>query len=279
MLASTTRAEDNHVQTDAVGQSLPAVDGLNAKATLFGGAVGGNALYGAVGSVSMPLGSRFGLQIDGVATDFDGRFEPDIAGGGVAAHLFWRDPSVGLLGAYGHYLHTDAFAGVDVIAGAAEGALYLRRFTIEGIAGVQGGEIDLAAQGTFDIATRFFGAAHLSYYPTDNLKLYVGHSYMLGTNAAKIGAELGLPVAGGSGTMPALFAIGSINESGNGAVMGGLRFYFGQHNKSLIRRHREDDPAFVALPIEIRAARVGGPGQRVILDSATAWNSLAGSLY
>jgi hypothetical protein len=42
--------------------------------------------------------------------------------------------------------------------------------------------------------------------------------------------------------MAALFASGSVSEDGDGAVLGGLRFYFGQHDKTLIRRHREDEP-------------------------------------
>ena len=28
-------------------------------------------------------------------------------------------------------------------------------------------------------------------------------------------------------------------------ILGGLKFYFGGEDKSLIRRHREDDPAFL----------------------------------
>ncbi len=90
---------------------MPAVDGLNAKLGGFGGwidnarnnpfavpgfALQGNrsqALFGGLASVSVPLGERFGLQLDGLATSARGAF----AGGG-GAHLFTRDPSVGLLG-------------------------------------------------------------------------------------------------------------------------------------------------------------------------------------
>ena len=44
--------------------SLPAVDGLNAKVSSFGGATDGQALYGGIGSVTVPLGFRYGMQID-----------------------------------------------------------------------------------------------------------------------------------------------------------------------------------------------------------------------
>ncbi len=40
----------------------------------------------------------------------------------------------------------------------------------------------------------------------------------------------------------ALFARGLIGEGGNNAVLGGLRFYFGQRDKTLIDRNRQDDP-------------------------------------
>jgi hypothetical protein len=42
--------------------------------------------------------------------------------------------------------------------------------------------------------------------------------------------------------MASLFASGNVSEGGDGAVLGGLRLYFGQQPKTLIRRHREDDP-------------------------------------
>jgi hypothetical protein len=42
--------------------------------------------------------------------------------------------------------------------------------------------------------------------------------------------------------MGSLFAEGRVVESGGSSVWGGLKIYFGQRDKSLIRRHREDDP-------------------------------------
>ncbi len=46
----------------------------------------------------------------------------------------------------------------------------------------------------------------------------------------------------GHGIMASLFAEGRIGEDDYHGVWGGVRFYFGQHDKTLIRRHREDDP-------------------------------------
>lgn len=226
--------------------SLPAVDGLNAKVSGFGGANDGRALYGGGGSVAVPLGFRYGLQIDGVAASADAGASDGVTVAGVPAHLFWRDPSVGLLGLYGHYLHGDIFSGAEVFAGAAEGALYLGRFTIEGLAGAQGGKADLGALGDVDFDTRFIDVVQFAYYPIDDLKLSIGHSYIFGTNSLLFGAEQGLPT--GRGTMAALFVNGGVSEGGDATVLGGLRLYIGQSDKTLIRRHREDDPP-IASPL------------------------------
>jgi hypothetical protein len=83
-------------------QPMPAVDGINAKIDGYGG--GGNhsnGFYGSGASVSVPLAQQWGLQLDG-----DGGSEKGIGAYGGVGHLFWRDPSIGLLGAYGSYSHT-----------------------------------------------------------------------------------------------------------------------------------------------------------------------------
>jgi hypothetical protein len=163
--------EYSWIEENARGAALPAVDGLNAKVAAFGGVADGNGFYGGAGSVSVLLGLRFGLQIDGIVAGADLDVGGDATLAGTAAHLFWRDPSIGLLGLYGQYVHADVLGGVDVFASAVEGALYLGRFTLEGVVGAEGGD-----GGSFDIDTRFFDMAQIAYYPTDNLKLAVGHS-------------------------------------------------------------------------------------------------------
>ena len=94
--------------------------------------------------------------------------------------------------------------------------------------------------GHVDIETRFFDAVNAAYYVTDNFKAFVGHRYLGGRHAAAIGGEVGIPM--GNGKMAALFAEGRVGEDDFRGAWGGLRFYFGQKDKSLIRRHREDDP-------------------------------------
>ena len=93
---------------------------------------------------------------------------------------------------------------------------------------------------TYDIKTRFFDQVNLAYYLTDDFKAYVGHRYLGGKNALALGGEYGMPL--GHGVMASLFAEGRIGEDDYHGVWAGVRFYFGQNDKTLIRRHREDDP-------------------------------------
>ena len=239
------------------------MDGFNAKASAFGGAAGDQALFGGEGSITMPLGFRYGLQLDGLVGGLESESQGDVTSGGSAGHLFWRDPSIGLLGAYGHYVGADSFGGVSLFAGGVEGALYLGRFTVEGVVGADGGNVDLGTSGSFGIDARFFDVASLSYYPVDNLRLSLGQGRVLGLNAALFGAEWGVATAGG--TMSALYARGIVSEGGDGAVLGGLRFYFGERQKTLIRHHREDDPSLSTLQDEF--ATLEAEHQLIVRDS------------
>ena len=72
------------------------------------------------------------------------------------------------------------------------------------------------------------------------MKVYAGHRYLGGKHALAFGGEYGIPMS--QGVMAALFAEGRVGEESFHGVWGGLRFYFGQKDKTLIRRHREDDP-------------------------------------
>lgn len=232
-------AADSYTKAPVAGALAPAVDGINGKIDSFGGSIATRSLYGAEGVLSVPLGGRYGLQVDGSAGSFGHRGFASTAG-----HLFWRDPSVGLLGGYASYMHWNAYGGVNLAQYGAEAAWYAGRWTLEGVAGVESGSRKTDISGgyttTIDLDTRGFDRIAASYYVNDNLKLSVGHLYTGGRNALSLGGEWGFGFGGGR--MGALFAEGRIGEAGNNGVWGGLKVYFGQREKSLIRRHREDDP-------------------------------------
>lgn len=227
---------------------LGAVDGFNGKVDGFGGSLANRQFYGGKGSFSTPLGDRtspYGLQIDGGAGRFDHSGFAAIGG-----HLFWRDPSRGVIGLYGNYTNWDKFGGVHVGQVAGEGALYWGRYTIEGVAGVEFGNTASLTTGdavngfliqSFDVTTRFFDKINFGYYIQDDLKVFIGHRYLGGKNALALGAEWALPIKSG-GTQVALFAEGRVGENDFHGVWGGVRVYFGQREKTLIQRHRQDDP-------------------------------------
>jgi hypothetical protein len=228
-------------------QSLPAVDGINGKIAGFGGGADHTkGFYGGTGSLSVPLAQQWGAQIDGGVGSLDSSGWSRGAG-----HLFWRDPSIGLLGAYGSYFHWNGIGtltipriGVNVSRFAAEGEYYWSRWTVRGLAGYETVHLNVPnvanLPGLLSIPNRFFDWVSASYYVTDNFELSIGHLYTFGRHGLTLGSEYG--VALGGGRMASLFAKALLAEGGNNAVLGGVRFYFGQRDKTLIDRHRQDDP-------------------------------------
>lgn len=242
---------------------LPAVDGINAKFEAFGGLAqrlsqDPNAPFftrnqwrpavGGLGSVAFPLGHRFGLQLDGMAASVAGGFAA-----GVGGHAFWRDPSRALLGVYAGATYLSRAGGIVVGRVGPEAEIYLGRVTLLGVAGVEFGSNKAATFGypwftpagaflTLNqnaVKTRFFDSAAIAFYPIDDLKLSIGQRYNFGKLAAVAGAEY---LVTHGPTAISVFAEGRVGQRGTSAAFAGLKVYFGQRDKSLIRRHREDDP-------------------------------------
>ena len=218
---------------------VQAVDGLNGKADGSGGTFADRSVYMFRGSFSMPIQCQFGLQIDGGLGSLENRFF-----GYVGGHGFWRDPSRGLVGLYGAFQGWNQVGGVRVAHVGPEAEYYFGRWTFQGVVGVEFGNTATGLIGnviqTFDYRTRFFDQFNVAYYPIDNWKVFAGHRYLGGKNAFALGTEWGMPL--GRGMMGALYAEGRIGEGDYHGIWGGFRVYFGQKDKTLIRRHREDDP-------------------------------------
>jgi hypothetical protein len=239
LLAITGQAADLSTLARRPPPCARAVDGLNGKASVDGGTLNDKTIVGGQGSIAVPLECGYGLQVDGLTGSFN-----DNAIFSVGGHLFWRNPGVGLYGLYGSFLHWNQFSGVDVNHLGAEAEWYVGRWTVQGVAGAESGTSASGQVGanivTYDIRTRFFDEINLAYYLDDNLKLFLGHRFLGGKNALAIGGEWGVPL--GFGRMGSAFVEGRVGESAASGVWGGLRFYFGEKDKPLIRRHREDDP-------------------------------------
>ena len=229
-------------------QAEPAVSGLNAKVSAFGGGGdfagnGDRGLGGIAASITAPILLNLGLQVDGAYARLgdDNFFD-------TGAHLFWRDPAVGLIGIYGGYAHIDGFGGQDFGRVGAEAHRFLGNITFEGTAGIRFG----------DIPDRAYGSAKLQYYATDNLMFSGGYTYE-GRSFGTLGAEYQLASRDGMGM--ALFADSQIGNRDTFTVLGGLRLFFGG-NDSLISRHRRQDPGNYVLP-DMTA------GQQALSDAKT----------
>lgn len=233
VVLSSAAASDEAEKLDVVvssSSSLPAVDGVNAKLS-FEHDIDGSDSLGGTGSITIPLGRSFGLQLDGGAANHKNELIGDASGYRGAAHLFWRDPSKGMLGLFGDYIRIDLLDGFNFYAGGVEGAVYFERWTLHGIVGLADGDL---------VDSSFFDRARLTYYPLDNLSIHIGHAYAHDEHRMLFGSEWGF--VGQAGAATSLFLQGDLDEDGDTSMLAGFRLYLGQHDKSLIRRHREDDP-------------------------------------
>jgi hypothetical protein len=205
-----------------------AVSELNGKLAYSAGSMEGDTGQNVLGSISFPIAANFGFQADGLYTHVSDR---DFYGAG--AHLFWRDWDKGLLGIVGAGLWED-----EIRAGlfGVEAEYYLNRFTLA--AGLGVATIDYGDSAPFidtDV-TDFYASLGLRYYPLDDLMLSASYLHVFDNNLVLGGLEYQTPIRGLS-----LFAEVARGEHGYDHALLGLQIYFGR-TKSLVRRHREDDP-------------------------------------
>jgi len=266
--ASSNSSSSLPMITTMTDGTKPAVDGVNGKITVYGGAgqsnsinIAGipglsppqsstvwNGIGGAIGTVSVPLSHSIGAQLDLGAGAFGNN-----ALGNATGHFFWRDPDKGLIGAYGSGLLLGDRAGRAVWTAAGEFEAYLGRFTGRAILGVQGANTYSGSAGPFDLYSYggqaafnqpdyFTDIVSATFYPIDDLALSVGHVYSFGRNAVTGEVEYLLPQFRGGNIAPSAFVSAAYGWNNSSNIMAGIRVYFGNHDKTLIRRQREDDP-------------------------------------
>ena len=228
----------------------PAVTQPNGKISVEGGAYDDKSAGLALGSFSVPLGYAFGLQADGAIGTID---DETMGGGGL--HLFTRDPSSYLFGAYGSY-HT--WDSIDIWRAAAEGELYFGPVSISGIAGYESVDVPSLRSGLIVLTPddeHFFAHADLSYYLTEDFKISGGYRYLNESSFAAASAEYLLR---GSDVPLSLFAKGDFGDDDYTRITGGVKVYLGDDpGKSLLSRHRTADPENYT-PV-FPAVRVAGP--------------------
>jgi hypothetical protein len=203
---------------------VPAVSGLNGKLEGAGGYIedldDGGRFHG-VGTLSFPLGCLFGAQIDVGGGDLDGT---DFWG--VGGHFFIRDPESYLFGVHAQYIDLDGF---DIFRIGPEVELYFGNFTLSAFAGYEDAE-----SLSDDVVADIEGA----FYITEDFKVSGGYRRFLDIDAGAVGAEF----QPGFGFPMSLFVDAMIGSDDYTSVTGGIRIYFGGEDKSLMARHREDDP-------------------------------------
>lgn len=219
--------------------ALPAVSALNGKIELGAGwaeidEFGEDELFRGGASLSLPVGDMFGLQADVGVVDV---FGETAAGGNL--HAFTRDPESHLLGAFGGF--ADVGNG-DIWFAGPEAELYLENFSVEMVAGYM--KVDLDGESASD---EFFAVGDIGFYATENLRLTAGARSVAGFESGRLAMEWLMTGAVG---MPASFTLeGRAGEDGLASISAGFSLYFGPEEKSLIRRHREDDPPNYYLDI------------------------------
>ena len=200
----------------------PAVSEINGKADMLWGHFDGEGAYVGSGSLSLPIGQKFGAQIDlaggDVSTDYYW---------GVGAHLFWRDPEVGLIGLISSYQELD---NTSHIRQGVEAEYYMDDITLTTRLAYQYGDVDHGGSAKVGI----------QFYPKDNLMLELEPGVHAGDFLGSLGVEYQLELERFSGLC--LFAEGAIGEARYDKWYGGIRYYFGS-KKSLQKRHRTDDPS------------------------------------
>jgi len=255
--------------TAITSDSKPAVDGVNGKMEIYGGAGQGNSISisgiaglspaqsstvwkgigGASGTITLPIGHSLGAQVDLTSGTFG-----NSALGAAAGHLFWRDPDKGLIGAYGDGLVLGSRVGSGIWTAAGEFESYLGKFTGRAILGVQGASYYRAGLNPFEVYSYgghkaftvpdyFHDFVEAKFYPIDDLAISVAHIYSFGRNAVRGEVEYLLPQFRGGKIAPSAFVSAAYGWNNSSSIMAGIRVYFGNHDKSLIRRQREDDPA------------------------------------
>jgi catechol 2,3-dioxygenase-like lactoylglutathione lyase family enzyme len=217
--------------------ALPAVSGINGKVEIGGGwadidDLGDDEVFRGAAALSFPVGDSFGIQADLSALDAYG--DTAISG---ALHAFTRDPNSYLFGIYGGYVDV-GLSNIWYVGPEAE--LYLGNVSIEAV----GGFMDI--DGGNNPGSEFYALGDVGFYATDNLRLTVGASSVAGFESGHAGLEWFLADTG----IPASFTLdGRLGEDGFTSAMAGFSVYFGGEDKSLIRRHREDDPRIRSLDL------------------------------
>lgn len=228
--ADVVYADSPMLDPKPIYEQRPAVDGINFKASVVSGTIGGYANHMFIASVATPFPyfEQFGAQVDlGI-----GNYRSDYISAAAGLHLFWRDPSIGLFGIYGDWGYVNPEHAGRV---AFESSFYNGRWTLDVLTGVQFGQ---------HVFTQFIDEVDLSYYFTDNFKGSVGHRLTSRGHVGNVSFEY-MP-EGYNGW--SIYGEAEAGEDDYVGAWAGIRYSFGTAGaNTLMQRDREADP-MVRIP-------------------------------
>ena len=231
-VASAADMNVDVLDTTPISHQSGAVDGINFKTSVVSGVIGGYANHMFIASVAtpMPFFNSFGAQLDmGI-----GSYRSDYMSAAAGLHLFWRDPSVGMLGIYGDWGYVNPEHAGRM---GFEGAIYNGNWSLDGFAGVTFGQ---------HVLTQFVDEVDLSYYFTDNFKGSIGHRLTTRGNVGNVSFEY-MPDLGSANGWSVYGEAEAGEDSYSGAWLG-IRYSFGASSASSLKeRDRMADP-IVRIP-------------------------------
>ena len=201
-------------------------------------------------SITAPISRICGIQVDVLS----GEIDPDDVHG-IGFHGFLRNssffgPTSGLFGLTASNIEV---ARTEARRIGIESESYVGQRTIAYYVGHQSGDVD----------DSWYGGFKAQWYLSDDLMLSASVATSDGFQRYTTGVEYQTPLNG-----LACFANLATGEDDYDQTLVGLRFYFGGEEKTLIERHREDNPAnslfgsvidtFMALPTAVLGAARSG---------------------
>lgn len=202
----------------------PAVSAPNLKVIAEAGENTNDSSWVVGGGLTLPVGERWGLQIEGGAAGIGG---DSIYG--TAGHFFTRDPESYLLGIYAAYASEENFS-LDATRVGAEAEIYLNQISVLAKAGYQFSST--TTEGAF-------GDIELKWYVSDNFAVSAG----AGIDEKETLGHGSVEWQPGFSALPGLaFRVdGSVGDDDYHSILGGISYYFGA-DASLKDRHRKQDP-------------------------------------
>lgn len=187
------------------------------------------------GSLSFGLAPGYTAKLETAGGSFD-----SLTTLGGRGQVWWRDPSLALLGALAEYSDRD---GLSQTRTGVKGEFYLGPFTLRG----QGGYVFGDSKGSLQVEDSSYGVLSAGFYGLPGLGVNGGAAMQNGRSVGFLGGEARIP---GLPEFMTATLDGAAGPNGYRQLLVGLRFYFGAGaGQSLQDRHVGDTPAFPGFDV------------------------------